>query len=92
MYEFYYKYIHCIKSIRIRSYSDPYFSAFRLNMERYRVKYKILQSKYNNTAKLLFTDTDSLVYEIETDDVYKDFYKNRSLFDFSDYREDSKFF
>ena len=26
---------HCVKSVRIRSYSDPDFPAFRLNMERY---------------------------------------------------------
>ena len=35
---------------------------------------------------LLFTDTDSLVYEIKTEDVYE------SLFDFSDYSLNSKFF
>ena len=26
---------HCLKSVRIRSYSGPYFSAFGVNMERY---------------------------------------------------------
>ena len=29
------KRIHCVKSIRIRSYSGPHFSAFGLNTERY---------------------------------------------------------
>ena len=48
--------------------------------------------KRNYSAKLLFTDTDSLVYEIKTDDVYEDFYKNKNLFDFSDYPHNSKFF
>ena len=28
---------HCVKSVRIRSYSGPYFTAFGLNMERYEV-------------------------------------------------------
>ena len=41
---------------------------------------------------MLFTDTDSLVYKINTDDVYEDFYENRNLIDFSDYPEDSKLF
>ena len=41
---------------------------------------------------LLFTDTDSLVYETETDNVYEYIYKNKYLFDFSDYPEDSKVF
>ena len=41
---------------------------------------------------LLFTDTDSLVYKINTDDLYEDFYENRNLIDFSDYPEDSKLF
>ena len=49
-----------------------------------------MKIKYN--ANLLFTDTDSLVYEVETNDVYEDFYKNKNLFDFSDYLENSKLF
>ena len=36
-------------------------------------------------AKLLFTDTDSLCYHIETEDVYKDMRKHSELFDTSDY-------
>ena len=41
---------------------------------------------------MLLTDTDSLVYEIKTNEVYEDFYKDEGLFDFSDYPKDSKFF
>ena len=40
----------------------------------------------------MFTDTDSLVYQIKTDDSYEDFYEDRGLFDFSDYPEDSQFY
>ena len=54
--------------------------------------YKYIGKKQDNTAQLLFTNTDSLVYEIETDDVYEDFYKDKNLFDFSDYLKDSKVF
>ena len=37
----------------------------------------------------MFTDTDSLVYEIkDKDDIYEDFYSERDLFDFSDYSKD----
>ena len=46
-------------------------------------------------SKLLmykFTDTNYLVYEIKTEDVYKDFYGDKNLFDFSDYPLNSKFF
>ena len=52
-------------------------------------------NKYNRNkfdAKLLFTDTDSLVYEIKTEDVYKYFYSDKDLFDLSDYPLHSKFF
>ena len=42
-------------------------------------------------AELLFTDTDSLTYERESDDVYGEFLKEKHLFDFSNYPKDSKF-
>ena len=56
----------------------------------YEFHYKYIKSKY--TAKLYFTDTDSLVYETETDDVYEDFYGEKNFLDFSDYLQESKFF
>ena len=56
----------------------------------YEIHYKYIKSK--SDAKLLFTDTDSLVYEIKTEDVYEDFFEDKNLFDFSDYPLDSKFF
>ena len=40
----------------------------------------------------MFTDTDSLVDEIEKEDVYEDFYEVKNLFDFRDYPRDSEFF
>ena len=48
--------------------------------------YNYIKPKYGNNAKLLFTDTDSLMYEIETEGFFKDIsgdVKNR--FDTSDY-------
>ena len=48
--------------------------------------------KYGNKASLLFTDTDSLTYEIETDDVFKDFWEDKQMFDNSDYDKSSPFF
>ena len=35
--EFYLSKYHCVKSVRIQSYSDPHFSALVLNMETYSV-------------------------------------------------------
>ena len=43
-------------------------------------------------AELLFTDTDSLTYEIKSKDLYEEFFKHKYLFDFSNYPEDSRFF
>ena len=54
----------------------------------YEFHYKYIKVEYGSSAKLLFTDTDRLVYKIETDGIYK----NRSMFDLFDYTEDSKFF
>ena len=50
------------------------------------VMYKYIKPKYGDKAKLLFTDTDSLMYEIKTEDFYKDISKDvKDRFDKSDY-------
>ena len=56
----------------------------------YEIHYKYIKNEFD--AKLCFTDTESLVYEIKAEDVYEDFYQDKNLFDFRDYPLDSKFF
>ena len=56
----------------------------------YEFHYLYIKNKFD--AKLFFTNTDSLVYEIKTEDVYEDFYLDKDLFDFSDYPVKSNFF
>ena len=48
--------------------------------------------KKNIDAELLFTDTDSLTYEIKSEDVYEKVFKHKYLFDLSNYPKNSKFF
>ena len=45
-----------------------------------------------NDAMLLFTDTDSLVYEIKNGNVYGQCFKDKDLFDFSAYSKDSVYY
>ena len=40
----------------------------------------------------LFTDRDSLTYEIKSKNVYEEFFKWNELFDISNYSKDLKFF
>ena len=50
--------------------------------------YNYIKSKYGDKAKLLFSDTDSLMCEIETEDFYKDISGDvKDRFDTSDYPE-----
>ena len=37
----------------------------------YEFHYDCIKNKYDNKSKLLFTDNDSLMYEIKTEDVYE---------------------
>ena len=58
----------------------------------YNFHYNYIKKKYGDKAKLLFTDTDSLTYEIEAEDVYRDFWNDKDRFDNSDYPESSPYF
>ena len=57
----------------------------------YDFHYKYIKMKYGNKAKLLFTETDSLKFEIETKDIYNNFWNDKELFNNSDYPDSSRF-
>ena len=58
----------------------------------YDFHYNYIKKKYENKAKLLFTDTDSLTYEIKVEDVYQDFWNDKDKFDNSDYPKSSQYY
>ena len=57
----------------------------------YDFHYNYIKNKYGDRVKLLFTDTDSLTYEIEAEDVYQDIWYDKDKFDNSDYPENSPY-
>ena len=58
----------------------------------YEFQYDHIKNKYVNKSRLLFTDTDSLMYELKTEDIYEDFSKNKEIFDFSNFSDKSKYY
>ena len=58
----------------------------------YEFHYDYIKNKYSNNSRLLFTDTDSLMYEIKTEDVYEDFSNDKEMFGFSYYSTNSKYY
>ena len=57
----------------------------------YRFHYDYFMKKYP-AAKMLFTDTDSHMYCVETADIYKELYAEREHFDFASFDKESPFF
>ena len=69
------------------------FSVLELSkLHMYRFHYDYIKRKYNDKAELLFTDTDSLMYEVQTEDIYNDMWEDRELFDFAGYSDKSKYY
>ena len=59
----------------------------------YRFHYDYVKPKWGDKSSLLFTDTDSLCYEIKTDDFYEDIKDDVSeWFDTSNYEKDHPLF
>lgn len=54
----------------------------------YDFHYNFLKNLYEDNIKLLFTDTDCLMYEIETPNLKEDIVKYNSMFDLSNYPVD----
>lgn len=51
----------------------------------YNFHYNLAMQKYGNKLRLCMTNTDSLLYNIETEDIYSDVIIDLHLFDTSDY-------
>ena len=80
--------VHLIKTVL--SLNKPiYVGSCILKLSKllmHKFHYDYVCNKFN--ARLLFTDTDSLVYEINGDNVYEQCFKDNKLFDFSGYSKD----
>ena len=59
-------------------------------MLMYDFHYNYIKRKHPDST-LLFTDTDSLTYQVETVNVYEDFHADKQLFDFSGHEKESPF-
>ena len=81
---------HCLKTTI--ELNKPIFVGFAIldlsKILMYDFHYGYIKQKYGNNAQLCFTDTDSLLYDVHTDDIYSDMKEDHTLFDFSDYPED----
>ena len=51
-----------------------------------------MKKRYGDKIHLLFTDTDSLMYEIQTEDFYHDMMEMREHFDLANYPPTSEFY
>ena len=61
-------------------------------MLMYNFHYSYIKKKYGDRAKLLFTDTNCLTYEIEAEDVYKNFWNDIDMLYNGDYTGNSPYY
>ena len=69
--------------------NKPFYVGFAVlelsKLHMFKFHYDIMKKRYGDKIRLLFTDTDSLMYEIETENIYKDMGEMREHFDLADY-------
>ena len=83
-----------MKRIKLKLNKPVYCGMAILDLSKtlmYDFHYNYTKRNYDENAKLLFTDTDSLCYETQTDDFFKDISKDvDQKFDTSNYPKDHK--
>ena len=55
----------------------------------YDFHYNYMKKKYKENVELIYTDTDSFVYDIKTDDLYQEMYNDEEYYDLSEVKIDS---
>jgi hypothetical protein len=79
--------IHSLKS-RLKLNRPVYVGQAVLDLSKhlmYDFWYNKIKAQYGEKAQLCYTDTDSLLFEVETPDAYADMKEDSCLYDFSDY-------
>ena len=81
-----------MKKTKVYYNTSVYLELYILDISKsrmYHFHYNYIKEEYKDKAKLLFTDTYSLIYDVETEDVYADIRNDvDKWFDTSDYKED----
>ena len=82
--------VHCSK--KLLTLNKPIYVGFCIlklsKLLMYQYHYDYVLKTFDN-VKLLFTDTDSLVYDIKGCNVYEQCFKDKEFFDFSGYDNNS---
>ena len=82
--------VHCKKS-KVTINRPIYAGQVVLDLSKclmYDFFYNYLKRKYQRHCQLLMTDTDSLLFRVQTNNIYEDFKEDEEYFDFSDYCTD----
>lgn len=73
--------------------NKPIYAGFSIldysKLHMFKFHYEVMKPKYGDKIKLLMTDTDSLVYEIETEDFYMDMKEMKEHYDLSEFDKNS---
>jgi hypothetical protein len=96
----YYKHSHIIndnlvgveKTRAITKLNKPIYVGMSIldlsKLHMYQSYYDVIKPKYGDKVRLAYTDTDSFILKVETEDLYKDLKNMGDYFDFSNYAED----
>ena len=79
--------VHCLKSV-IKLNKPIYVGFAILDISKtlmFEFHYNYIKAQYGDRAQLCFTDTDSLLYDIQTPNLYADMKRDHVLFDTSNY-------
>ncbi|GFT98816.1 uncharacterized protein NPIL_213411 [Nephila pilipes] len=82
-----------LMAIHLKKTNNKFFKPIQVGMTildlskvlMYSFHYEYMKHRYDSKIKLMFTDTDSFIYEIKTDDFYSDMKDDLNLYDTSDY-------
>ena len=86
--------VQCLRSV-IKLNKPIYIGFCILDISKtlmYDFHYNVIGKRYQNRAELCFTDTDSLLYHIQTDDIFADMAKDIDKYDTSDFKKDHSLF